>query len=128
MEAVSLISTEVGGKPGGNNNPDGLGGKSGKHIDNLSITKVVNVKSERVSYGDTTDYTVRRLAKQRPDIHAKVVAGELLPNAAAIEAGFRKTKFQLPTDPSAAGRYLAQRVDHEWFIQCMDAFMKAISQ
>ena len=58
---------EAGGKPGGNNNPDGLGGKSGKHIDNLSITKVVNQEEHRVT--NTTDYKARRLAKNRPDIH-----------------------------------------------------------
>lgn len=120
MEAVSLISTEVGGKPG---NPTG----NNQHSGNVSNTNISTVE-DKPARGDTTDYTVRRLAKNRPDIHAKVIAGELTPNAAAIEAGFRKTKFQLPTDPTAAGRYLAQRVDHEWFMECMDAFMKAISQ
>lgn len=37
-------------------------------------------------------------------------------------------RFQLPTDPAAAGRYLAGRVDHEWLMECVDAFMKATSQ
>ena len=121
MEAVSLISTEAGGSKG---NPTGNNQYSG----NVSITNISTVEEGKPPRGDTTDYTVRRLAKQRPDIHAKMLAGELSPNAAAIEAGFRKTKFQLPTDPAAAGRYLAGRVDHEWLMECVDAFMKATSQ
>jgi hypothetical protein len=32
----------------------------------------------------------RRLRKDRPDLHARVLAGELSPNTAMIEAGFRK--------------------------------------
>lgn len=119
MEAVSLISTEVGGSKG---NPTG----NNQHRGNVSNTNISSVDEDKPARGDTTDYTVRRLAKQRPDIHAKLLAGELSPNAAAIEAGFRKTKFQLPTDPSAAGRYLAQRVDQDWFMECYDAYMKAI--
>lgn len=125
MEAVSLISTEVGGSKGGSNNPDGNNQHS-KPVVNVSITNIDH--GDKPTRGDTTDYTVRRIAKQRPDIHAKMLAGELSPNAAAIEAGFRKTKFQLPTDPAAAGRYLAGRVDHEWLMECVDAFMKATSQ
>jgi hypothetical protein len=33
---------------------------------------------------------LRRLRKDRPDIHARVLAGELSPHAGMIEAGFRK--------------------------------------
>lgn len=101
MEAVSLIATEVGGKPGGNNNPDGLGGWSHKPNDNLVNVRITNIdKIDKPTRGDTTPYTVRRLAKKRPDLHAKLLAGQLSPNAAAIEAGFREKKFQLPTDPT----------------------------
>lgn len=121
MEAVSMISTEVGGNKGA---PIGNSNATKTNVSNTNIC----LGEDKPTRGDTTDYTVRRLSKQRPDIHAKVIAGELSPNAAAIEAGFRKTKFQLPTDPAAAGHYLAKRVDHEWLIECMDAFMKAISQ
>ena len=34
----------------------------------------------------------RRLAKDRPDIHTRVLAGELTPHAGMIEAGFRKKR------------------------------------
>lgn len=35
---------------------------------------------------------LRRLEKDRPDIHARVLAGEITPNAGMIEAGFRKKR------------------------------------
>lgn len=122
LEAVSLISTEVGGKPGGNNNPYGMMGKPDDNRIKVSNTNIDSV--DKPSRGDTTDFVIRRLSKQRPDIHARVIAGELSPNAAAIEAGYRKEKFQLPRDPVAAGRYLAYRVDKDWLMECVDAYMK----
>jgi hypothetical protein len=33
---------------------------------------------------------MRRLRKDRPDTHARVLAGEITPHAGMIEAGFRK--------------------------------------
>jgi hypothetical protein len=41
-------------------------------------------------YGTGKTYTLRRLARDRPDLLDKIEAGELTANAAAIEAGFRK--------------------------------------
>lgn len=117
MEAVSLISTEVGGNKGapvGNNNATKT---------NVSITNIC-FDGDKTTRGDTTAYKVRRLAKNRPDIHEKVLAGELSVDAGAIEAGFKSPKFQMPKDPTAAGRYLAQRVDAEWMMECYDAFLK----
>ena len=38
----------------------------------------------------TAAYAVRRLRKDRPDLHGRVLDGELSANAAMIEAGFRK--------------------------------------
>lgn len=35
-------------------------------------------------------YAHARLRKDRPDIHARVLAGEISPHAAMVEAGFRK--------------------------------------
>jgi len=40
--------------------------------------------------GNSRAAFLRRLRKDRPDIHARVLAGELSPYAGMIEAGFRK--------------------------------------
>ena len=83
--------------------------------------------------GNSNDYLTARIARDNPEILEGMKQGKYRSvRAAAIDAGIidpdKTRRHQLPTDPAAAGRYLAQRVDHEWFIQCMDAFMKAISQ
>jgi hypothetical protein len=40
--------------------------------------------------GTTAAYALARLRKDRPDIHARVLAGKISPHAGMIEAGFRK--------------------------------------
>jgi len=47
--------------------------------------------SERPS-GNSRAAFLRRLRKDRPDIHARVLNGELTPHAGMIEAGFRKAR------------------------------------
>ena len=48
-------------------------------------------KGRRPRSGQSADAAaLRRLRKDRPDIHARVLAGELSPHAGMIEAGFRK--------------------------------------
>jgi hypothetical protein len=42
--------------------------------------------------GNAAAAALRRLRKDRPDIHARVLAGELSPHAGMIEAGFRKKR------------------------------------
>ena len=47
---------------------------------------------------------LRRLAKDSPDLHAKVLAKDLSPNAAMVEAGFRDKPITIPNDPAKAAR------------------------
>jgi hypothetical protein len=45
--------------------------------------------SARLKYGTAT-HTIARLQRDNPELHERVVSGELSANKAAIEAGFRK--------------------------------------
>lgn len=48
--------------------------------------------------GNSKEQALRRLRKDRPDLHAEVIAGEKSPHAAMVEAGFRpKTVTVQPT-------------------------------
>ncbi len=47
----------------------------------------VTTSVEPAKRGNRADAAIRRLRKDRPDLHARVLAGELSPHAAAIEAG-----------------------------------------
>src|SRR5512139_91447 len=58
------------------------GGKRAPKFDNVQLA------TEAV--GNSRAAALRRLRKDRPDLHARVVADELSPHAAMIEAGFRK--------------------------------------
>jgi len=95
------------------------------------IFQSYNCKTENMECGgNDSEYLTNRIARDRPDILERMKAGEYRSvRSAAIDAGIidpDKTKrYQLPTDPTKAGRYLAERVDAEWMLACYDAFMKA---
>ena len=59
--------------------------------------QVDNINSDQGGNIDKT-YTLRRLARDRPDLLARVESGELTANAAAIEAGFRRRMRPVPVD------------------------------
>ncbi|CRI63749.1 hypothetical protein THIOKS11520005 [Thiocapsa sp. KS1] len=71
-------------------------------------------KGERVGITNPLEETknsnpgiLRRLARSRPDLLDKVETGELSPNAAAVEAGFRRPMKSIPVDtPENAVRAL----------------------
>ncbi len=67
-----------------------------------------------------------KLERHHPDLFARVRSGELTIHAASKQAGIQKPTYSLPMDAVAAGKYLAQRVDKEWFMACYDAFMKSV--
>jgi hypothetical protein len=55
---------------------------------------------------------LRRLRSQAPALHARVLAGELSPNAAMIEAGFRHPTINVPLDDmSRLAGTLRRRLD-----------------
>ena len=116
MEAVHLLSGAEAGKRGshtGNQHTNG-------NINNINISK-----KQDTAMGTSTAFTMRTLEKRAPAIHAEVLAGELSPHEAMVKAGLRLPPFQMPRDPTKAGKYLADRVDAEWMLACYDAFMKA---
>jgi hypothetical protein len=50
-----------------------------------------NIKDSTLApTGTSKQYALRRLRKSRPDLHARVLAGELTCHAAMLEAGFRR--------------------------------------
>jgi hypothetical protein len=59
------------------------------HSDNI-------IRSEKAEQGSSRTYTLNRLRRDAPELFDAVIAGKLSPNAAAIEAGFRRkpTRFE----------------------------------
>ena len=92
-----------------------------------------NNNNDGMVQGTSADYLTARIARDNPAILEDMKQGKYRSvRAAAIDAGIidpdKARRYQLPTDPAAAGRYLSQRVDHEWLMECVDAFMKACSR
>ena len=61
---------------------------------------------------------LRRLKQDRPDLHGRVLGGELSPNAASIEAGYRHRRLHVPIDDmdllaSMLRRHLDRTQRHE---------------
>lgn len=56
-----------------------------------------NVTQVEKPKGNSRSYAVSRLQRESPELFAKVAAGEMSANAAAIKAGFRRRKTPLDT-------------------------------
>jgi hypothetical protein len=64
-------------------------------------------------YGNSSHAAIRRLRKDRPDLYARVMAGELSPHAAAVAAGFRRKVISVPLDPERAAAALKRHFSPE---------------
>lgn len=87
--------------------------------------------SEEKQYGNTTAYLRQRIADEHPDALDNIGKGKEYKtvNEAARKLGVIPERVRLCMyidDPAAAGRYLAQRVDREWFDTLIDAYYKSI--
>lgn len=54
----------------------------------------INVRPD----GTSAAYALRKLRADAPTIHARVLAGDLSPHAAMVEAGFRRKTVSIPVD------------------------------
>lgn len=66
------------------------------------------------SRGNSADFLTARIARDRPDIHERMKAGEYRSvRQAALEAGIVKPAFTCPADPDAAARTIKRHFDTE---------------
>lgn len=72
-----------------------------------------NITPSPKQRGTDSSYTVARLERDRPDLAARVAAGELSANAAAIEAGFRPKTVTIPLTVDGATRLMLRLSDDE---------------
>jgi hypothetical protein len=76
-----------------------------------------NVKVTTYSDGNSRAQALRRLRKDRPDLHARVLGGEFSANEAMIRAGWRRRTLTIRADdPSHAARTIRKHyTDPEQF-------------
>jgi hypothetical protein len=102
-EAQDLIDHALQEKPG----------KRKKDISN-------NVTNIGHPHGNSQAKGLRRLRKSRPDLHAKVLAGELSVHSAMIEAGFRERKVEIPLDPERAAGLIKKHFNEDQIVELID--------
>lgn len=72
--------------------------------------------------GNAAAQALRRLRKDRPDLHARVLAGELSPHRAMVDAGFRRRTVSVPVDePRRIAATLRRHLTTEQLAQLRDA-------
>ena len=72
-----------------------------------------NITLKEGERGTSKTYTLRKLARDRPDLLDRVETGELSANAAAIEAGFRKKTMTVPCDIDGLIEVLKRKFNEE---------------
>lgn len=79
-----------------------------------------NIQGTEAPTGTSMAAALRRLRKDRPDLHALVLADEMTAHAAMIEAGFRHRTITVRTDDvDAAARTLARHFDCDELIDAL---------
>lgn len=97
-EALSLIDEVTTEGHGGDRRSEGF---------NVSIR---NVETDR-PVGTTRQHALRKLRKDRPDLHQRVIKGEVSPHGAMVEAGFRRKTITVPLEVGAAAQTLRRHFD-----------------
>lgn len=73
-----------------------------------------NMQDKAAPTGTSREAGLRRLRKDRPDLHAEVLAGALSTHAAMVKAGFWRKKITVPVDtPQNAARALRRNLTPE---------------
>lgn len=85
-------------------------GKQGKRNDLFDNVKEVNTKPPT---GNSDAYALCKLNKDRPDLHAKVISGELTANKAMVAAGFRHKTFTIRADTRATAKAIKKHFSQE---------------
>lgn len=91
----------------------------------VTVDNVHGTHKEERPAGNTAQAAIRRLRKDRPDLHSRVLRGELSPHAAAVEAGFRPKTITVPLDPQRMAHAIRRRLSHDEIDTLIDALEEA---
>jgi hypothetical protein len=80
-----------------------------------------NSKDRESPTGTSREAALRKLRKDRPDLHEQVVNGDKTPHAAMLEAGFRKPTMTVPKeDIPALARALRNRLTDDQIAELIE--------
>lgn len=102
-EAVDLLDRVLQQPPGN---------RSGRNQHSPKVGTLDNIQGSKAPTGTSESAALRRLRKDRPDLHAQVLDGELSAHAAAVQAGFRPKTFTVRADnPESIVTTLRRQLD-----------------
>lgn len=82
-----------------------------RHSDSFRLD---NIQADGAPTGTSREASLRRLRKDRPDLHTEVLAGRLSAHAAMVQAGFRYRTATIPVDdPERAAQALRRKMTPE---------------
>ena len=105
LDLIDQATVGERGAPEGNQNA----ARPKTNSDNVTIC-LARDDPER---GNGRQYALRRLRKERPDLHEQVITGKVSPNAAMIEAGFRERTITIPLNVEKMARAIQHHFDAE---------------
>lgn len=94
-----------------------------QHTEGVNI---VNTLDDRPQ-GNSADYALRKLRADAPEMHARVLAGELSPHAAMVQAGYRKKMYQIPADAEDAAIVLLKKFNADELQQIVEIIANHIA-
>ena len=114
MRAFSKVATLAAGKMGKRK-------RKGNEDSNVNhITKTPKRQSAPTGSGNKLA-TVNRLYKKRPDLHKRVVDGEMTAYAAAVEAGIHNRRVHVNMDkPQSAAATIRKHMDADKVSELID--------
>lgn len=98
---------------------------------NHSIAAEVNDnKSDKLKRpsGTSKQAGLRQLRKKNPELHAKVLTGELTVNAAMVQAGLRLKQVTIFVNPERASQKLRQTFNTEDFVELVALLMSDLPE
>jgi hypothetical protein len=116
LDLIDRVEQRLPGAPKGNKNAS----NSETNID------IINNCSNEIPDGTSRENALRKLRKDRPDLHKEVIAGEKSPHAAMVEAGFRKKSLTIPIDPEPAARSLVKNFSREQLAVLLEVILKEL--
>jgi hypothetical protein len=93
-------------------NRRGPGGGKKSNQYKINVDNINNDNNARPT-GTSKEYLMRKLEKHAPEMLDKVLAGDISPNAACIQAGLKKKMIQIPHDPEKAAKKIREHFKGE---------------
>jgi hypothetical protein len=99
----------------------------GDHRSEEYRTTVNNINSDTVDRpaGTSRAAALRKLRRDARELHDQVIAGELSPHAAMVQAGFRRPTLTIPLDPTGAAGAIRRNCDQDFISQLIELLSEA---